>query len=365
MASTLDWNLDFYLAADMDVIADCLMDALDRVPSWAATASRRSCPARSLTRRTPATRWSGPGLRNYWHCSGASIGITQGPGAGKYLAQWMVHGQTEINVRGWTRGAGEHTGPRSVFAVDKAIEEYLSCTPAAKVGTIDAATKTSPLYARLDAKGAQWEEVYGWERPQYFDDPGVHLRGATRSRSSPQRSTERANASASPISRRSPIQVTGADAATLLDRVSANKIRLRTVACASTRMLTELGGIECEMTIARLGEGRYYLNSAIMATTHDEDWLNHHILDGEDVTIANVTDQRGIVAITGLAAVMCSRRLPTRICAPAFRWRRPERSPSPVGSHKRCASPTSANSAGNFTWPSRTCHRLRRVGGRR
>ena len=40
-----------------------------------------------------------PGVRNYWMCAGASIGITQGPGAGKYLAQWMVHGQTEINVR--------------------------------------------------------------------------------------------------------------------------------------------------------------------------------------------------------------------------------------------------------------------------
>jgi dimethylglycine dehydrogenase len=40
-----------------------------------------------------------PGVRNYWMCAGASIGITQGPGAGKFLAQWMVHGQTEINVR--------------------------------------------------------------------------------------------------------------------------------------------------------------------------------------------------------------------------------------------------------------------------
>ena len=28
-------------------------------------------------------------------------------------------------------------------------------------------------------------------------------------------------------------------------------------------MLTELGGIECEMTITRLGKDRYYLNSAI------------------------------------------------------------------------------------------------------
>ena len=64
-------------------------------------------------------------------------------------------------------------------------------------------------------------------------------------------------------------------------------------------MLTELGGIECEMTITRLGEGRYYLNSAIMGTTHDEDWLNDHILEGEDVTVTDVTDSHAILAVTG------------------------------------------------------------------
>ena len=40
-----------------------------------------------------------PGPRNYWMHCGASIGICQGGGAGKYLAQWMVHGQAEINMR--------------------------------------------------------------------------------------------------------------------------------------------------------------------------------------------------------------------------------------------------------------------------
>ena len=84
----------------------------------------------------------------------------------------MVHGQTEINVRGMDpRRFGEHTGPRSVFAVDKAIEEYhlmYATRPPGEHHPAARKQKTSPLYARLDAKGAQWEEVYGWERPQYF-----------------------------------------------------------------------------------------------------------------------------------------------------------------------------------------------------
>jgi dimethylglycine dehydrogenase len=64
-------------------------------------------------------------------------------------------------------------------------------------------------------------------------------------------------------------------------------------------MLTDLGGIECEMTITRLAENRYYLNSAIMGTTHDQDWLNQHIAAGEDVTVTDVTDDHGIIAVTG------------------------------------------------------------------
>ena len=39
-----------------------------------------------------------PGLRNYWCCCGSHVGIAWGPGAGKYLAQWMVHGAADISM---------------------------------------------------------------------------------------------------------------------------------------------------------------------------------------------------------------------------------------------------------------------------
>jgi len=31
-------------------------------------------------------------------CCGTSFGIAQGGGCGKYLAQWMLHGDAEINM---------------------------------------------------------------------------------------------------------------------------------------------------------------------------------------------------------------------------------------------------------------------------
>ena len=39
-----------------------------------------------------------PGVPDFWMCCGTSFGIAQGGGSGKYLAQWMLHGDAEINM---------------------------------------------------------------------------------------------------------------------------------------------------------------------------------------------------------------------------------------------------------------------------
>jgi len=303
----IDWDLHFHLTPpELDPIADCLSDALERVPAWAEAGIRQTVSG-PIT-HTPDSGYlmgPAPGVRNYWHCNGASIGITQGPGAGKYLAQWIVHGQTEINVRGMDpRRFGAHTGPHGEFALGKAIEEYhlmYQTRPPGEHHPAARRQKTSPLYARLDARGAQWEEVYGWERPQYYGEPERH-------------SFERSNAfgfvaaevngtrervGIADLTAFAKLEVTGADAGRLLQRLSANRIPARDGAMRLVHMLTDLGGIECEMTITRLGADRYYLNSAVMGTSHDEDWLAQHIEPGEDVKVADVTDDFGILAVTG------------------------------------------------------------------
>ena len=62
------------------------------------------------------------GLTNFWNLTGASIGIAQG-GIGKYLAQWMVHGQTELDMspldsRRFGRWADKN------YCITRAIESY-------------------------------------------------------------------------------------------------------------------------------------------------------------------------------------------------------------------------------------------------
>jgi dimethylglycine dehydrogenase len=300
-----DWGQTFHLSVpDLDRLYPWLELAAQRIPAF-ATAGIKQVVSGPITHTPDAGYLMGPapGLRNYWMCVGASIGITQGPGAGKYLAQWMVHGQTEINVRDMDP---RRFGPYATgqYTIDKSIDEYHEMYQVRMPGEYRSAgrpIKQTPLYDTLDAKHAQWQEVYGWERAQYFSpEPEVHSfrRSSAFDRVGAEVRAIREGVGVADLTAFAKFSVTGPDAAALLDRLSANRLP-RLGGIRLVHMLTELGGIECEMTITRLGEDQFYLNSAVVGEHHDLDWLQFHVAAGEEVGIDDVTDTMGILAVTG------------------------------------------------------------------
>ena len=64
-------------------------------------------------------------------------------------------------------------------------------------------------------------------------------------------------------------------------------------------MLTTLGGIESEVTITRMSEDSYYLLASAVAELHDFDWLCQHIEPSQNVEVKNVTDDYGVLVLTG------------------------------------------------------------------
>lgn len=306
----IDWNLHNYLTPpDLDAIMPWLEWAGVRVPAF-QEAGIKTVVSGPIT-HTPDSGYlmgPAPGLHNYWLCAGASIGITQGPGAGKFLAQWMVHGQTEINVAEMDpRRFGDHCGPKGRYAIDKAVDEFHEMYATRKPGEQRFAgrpQKTNPIYDRLDALGAQWEEKFGWERPQYYSPDGVVEDHSFKRSNAFELVAEecrntRENAGVADLTAFSKFEVTGTDANDFLDRMTANRMPIKDGGTRLTHMLTELGGIECEITVTRLAEDRFYVNSAIVGQFHDRDWLAFHIADGDDVTVTDVTEDKGILAIGG------------------------------------------------------------------
>ena len=326
----IDWDLTFHLLPpDVEKLLPWLDLAAQRIPAFGeAGITRVVCGPITHTPDSGILMGPAPGLKNYWMCVGSSIGICQGPGVGKYLAQWMVHGQTEINV---AEMDPRRFGPYAPgdFSLAKSIDEYHEMYQVRMPGEYREAgrpVKRTPLYDTLARKGAQFQEIYGWERARYFSPDGQPEEYSFRRSSAFGPVGEevlgvRNGVGVADLTAFTKLEVTGPDAAALLDRLAANRLPRRDGGVRLAHMLTSLGGIEGEVTITWLGDDRFYLNSSIMAEQHDQDWLRHHAVPGEQVTVTDVTNQRGILAVTGpRSRELLSRLTDAELTTDSFPW---------------------------------------------
>jgi len=325
-----EWDLENPLFdAEFDLIALNLERAAERFPQFETVGIKRIiCGAITHTPDSSFLGGPAPGLRNFWQFCGTSIGISQGGGAGKFLAQWMVHGQSELNPRefdprrygDWASGdyllAKSKEDYEMMYAPGLPGEERLAGRP----------VKTSPIYESLKAKGALFTEAFGWERPKCFMPGGeIEKPGFRRNNVFDFVAAEckavRENIGVIDLSSFAKFDVIGKDAESFLNRLCANKISTRDGGITLTHMLTEDGCIESEVTITNLGGGCYYVLSSIVAQIHDFDWMQQHRLENESVTIKDITDVTGMLLVTGPGSRDLLSRITTAdLSNESFRW---------------------------------------------
>ena len=328
----IDWGFDnALLPPDLERLEPHLAEAAKSLPVF-ETAGIKKVVSGPITHTPDGNFLLGPapGLRNHWMCCAASIGITQGPGCGKYLAHWMVHGQTEINVRemdprrfdDWACGK---------YALDKSIDEYEHMYATHYPGEfreVGRPVRPTPIYEKLKAQGAIFAETFGWERAKWFDQKGEGEQYSFRRNNSFSAVAEECRAVRERVglldlSCFAKYDISGADAETFLKRICANLIPKRDGGLALVHMLTELGGIESEATVTRLTENHFYVLSAAVAEIHDLDWFIQHILPEENVSISNVTDDYGVLVLSGpRSRDVLSKLTDADLCNKAFRWMR-------------------------------------------
>ncbi|MDX1430856.1 MAG: FAD-dependent oxidoreductase [Gammaproteobacteria bacterium] len=298
-----------------DRIMPWLENAMQRMPVLAELGIKRVVHG-AITHPPDGNMLLGPapGLVNYWCCCGCQIGIGWGPGAGRYLAQWMVHGAAEISMREFDpRRYGDFADLD--YAVTKAREDYLLRheIPYPHFNRLAGRpVKTSPLYARLDAAGAVHEEVFGWERPRWFARDGMPKRDLYSFRragwhDAVAREVDgvRERVGIMDISSFAKIDVVGPDAGRFLDRMIANRVPRRAGGIVLSHLLNERGTIEAEITLARVEEERFYLVCAAFFELRVRDWLSHHLRPDERVRIENVSRGLAALALQG----PCSREV--------------------------------------------------------
>ena len=252
-----------------------------------------------------------PGLRNMWLAEGFSFGITAAGGTGYYLAQMMVEGEAEIDMasldpkRYGSWMTTEYAVQKNeecyshVFVLHHPDEEREAARP----------LRTSPAYDRQKAKGAQFGQVNGWERPNYYAPEGFddHAARSFRRGGWWQYAVEEAKAIRESVGLIDATAFTkhlvkGPGATQFLDWFTCNKLP-KVGRINLTYALTDAGTTRTEYTIVRLGEDEYYLVSAGAWTAYDADYLRKSAKDKEGefgyIEIQDMTTQWGVFAIAG------------------------------------------------------------------
>ncbi len=246
------------------------------------------------------------GLRNFWMCCGAAIGIAQGAGAGKYLAQWMAHGDAEINMAGFDpRRLGNWADEDYTRALS--FQDYAHMYVLHLPGEERPAgrpARTSTLYETLKARGAVYTQAFGWERPKWFSPDGREektgfRRNNTHEVVAAECKAVRERVGVLDLSSFAKFDVTGADAEALLNRLYANRMPVRAGGIGLAHILGPTGRIRGESTITRLADDRFYILSGAAWEIRDFDAMNQARRDGERVEIANVTDDWGVLVLAG------------------------------------------------------------------
>ncbi len=257
-----------------------------------------------------------PGLRNMWLAEGFSFGITAAGGTGYYLAQMMVAGEAEIDMasldpkRYGSWMTTEYAARKNeecyshVFILHHPDEERGACRP----------LKTAPAYDRQKTLGAQFGQVNGWERPNYYgplDAPESFDHDARSFRRGDWWQYAKAEAEAirndvglidaTAFTKHS---VFGPGATAFLDYFTTNKLP-RVGRINLTYALTATGTTRTEYTIIRTGETDYTLISAGAWQAYDQDYLLKAVEDwnpanpGDWVGVQDVTSQWGVFALAG------------------------------------------------------------------
>lgn len=238
-----------------------------------------------------------------------AFGIAAGGGAGMALAEWVAKGAPPYDL--WAadirRFGRPHTDTdwvrtRTLEAYGKHYtmawpsEEHQSGRPC----------RRSPLYETLKASGAVFGEKLGWERPNWFAEPGEDARDiytfARPNWHDPVGREHNAAREAAVLFDQTSFAkyiLTGPDAEEALQWIAANRVDRPVGSIIYTQMLNDKAGIECDLTCVRTRQDEYYIVTGTGYATHDFDWIRRTIPDGMNAQIVDVTSSNAVLSLFG------------------------------------------------------------------
>ena len=310
-------NFNFQLLQpDWDHFQPILDLALPRVPALATAGVKELINGpESFTPDGNFIIGPAPGVHGFYVGAGFNaFGIASGGGAGKVLAEWITAGEAPCDL--WPVDIRRFGAPHADidWVRKRTLELYAKHYTIAWPGeehTSGRPLRRSPLYSQLKAQGAVFGEKLGWERPNWFAAPGVLAQGewARDEYSFARPNWFHAVAREHQAARErvalfdqtsfAKFQLTGRDAERALSWICANDVAKPVGSLVYTQLLNARGGIECDLTVARLAADQYYIVTGTGFATHDFDWISRQIPQECDARLTDVTSAFAVLALMG------------------------------------------------------------------
>jgi 4-methylaminobutanoate oxidase (formaldehyde-forming) len=304
-----DFSFD-ELPFDLEHFAPYLERALGRMPAIAHTGIRTWFNGPESF--TPDGRYmlgESPQIEQLFVAAGFnSIGIQSAGGVGKVMAQWLAQRRPPMDL--WEVDVRR-------FAPFQNATDYLVERTSESLGLLYAMhwphfqhasardQKRSPVHDQLAARGACFGELAGWERPNWYAEPGEdpsyeYSFGKQNwfSRTQIEHQAVRNSVALFDQTSFAKYRVTGRDACAFLNRLSTANVDVPAGAVLYCQWLNPLGGIEADVTITRIAEQEYWVVSGAACATRDLHWMHQHV-GARQVKITDITDRYAVFGIMG------------------------------------------------------------------
>jgi len=252
-----------------------------------------------------------PEVKGLW--SAAAVWVKEGPAVGRCIAEWMIHGEPSIDVAQSDisrfhahQRTRQHTKRRSFEAFPKTYgivhpaEQYLSDRP----------LRRSPMHEWHVEHDAEFFEVAGWERTQWFNsNAGLVEHYGVEGRPnewdarwwSPIINAEhlamREKAGIFDLSAFEIFDIVGTGALATVQRVAMRQMDVAVGKVVYTPVLSEVGGFKSDLTIMRLGRNHFRVVTGGAHGPADLKWFKDHL--DEHASLVDLTTAYTTIGIWG------------------------------------------------------------------
>ncbi len=246
----------------------------------------------------------------------AAVWVTNGGGVGKSMAQWLLTGETEIDVSGLSvnRFLPYQLTDRYIqIACTKSYAEVHDATHPAQPTSKPRNVRLTPFHQRHVELGAEFINSAGLEMPYWFKENERLLE--TYEARVPDRSgwggrywsriqgaehlAMRDSVGLFDLSSLAVIEIAGPDACRYLNYVTTNQMDMPIGKVQYTLLCTESGGIKRDLAVARKGQNCYWMFTGNDTLPRELDWLRRLVRDRFDVTIRDCSTMFAAIGLMG------------------------------------------------------------------